>query len=618
MEHLEGDSFAEVLQRLRKRARLTQQALAQRIGAHRSTVSFWERGEYMPETLTTVLELARVLQLSEEDKRLLVEARFGTASILPWHNLPEQNPYFTGREVLLEALHSTLTAGEQGALIQAQAISGLGGIGKTQLALAYAYRYRESYHDILWALAESRETLVASYVTFAEQLRLEVRAEQEQQKVVEAVKRWLREHKGWLLILDNLEDLELVRAFVPTPRQGAVVLTTRRAETSPLAHALAMDTLGEEEGILFLLRRAGLLALEAPLETAARERREMASTIVEALGGLPLALDQAGAYLAETHCRLSDYLVLVQREREALLKRRGAVPSEHPQSVTATFSLALAQVHQRSEAASELLRLCAYLAPEAIPLDLISQESASLGPVLAPVLAHVLALDAALETLQVYSLVRLEAESRTLSLHRLVQAVQQEALSTHEQRRWAERAVRLLNISFPPPEVPTWERCQELLPHALLCAGHIKRWDLAFPEAASLLQHTGQYLYQRGAYEQALPLLQQALAIRKQVYNLDHFNVATSLNDLGDLYLAQGQYEAALPLYQRALAICEQVLGPVHPDVAQSLNDLALLYHNIGQYEVALPLDQKALAIREQTQGLTHPLVALALNKLGR
>ena len=254
-----------MLQRLRKRARLTQQALAERIGAHRSTVSFWERGEYVPETLTTVLELARVLQLSDEDKRLLVEARFGTASILPWHNLPEQNPYFTGREELLEALHSTLTAGEQVALIQAQAISGLGGIGKTQLALAYAYRYRESYHDILWALAESRETLVTSYVTFAEQLRLELRAEQEQQKVVEAVKRWLREHKGWLLILDNLEDLELVRAFVPTPRQGAVVLTTRRAETSPLARSLELDTLGEKEGILFLLRRAGLLALEAPL-----------------------------------------------------------------------------------------------------------------------------------------------------------------------------------------------------------------------------------------------------------------------------------------------------------------------------------------------------------------
>src|SRR5215472_12156237 len=123
MDESEGGSFGDPLQRLRKRARLTQAALAERIGAHRTTVSFWERGEYMPETLTMVLELARVLQLNETDRRLLIEARFGTASILPFHNLPEPNPYFTGRDTLLETLHAALTAGEQVALVQAQAIS---------------------------------------------------------------------------------------------------------------------------------------------------------------------------------------------------------------------------------------------------------------------------------------------------------------------------------------------------------------------------------------------------------------------------------------------------------------------------------------------------------------
>src|SRR5689334_13543974 len=102
MDHLDEASFGELLQRFRKRTQLTQQALAERIGAHRSTISFWERGEYVPETLTTVLELARVLHLREDEERLLVEARFGTASILPLHNLPEQNPYFTGRQALLE------------------------------------------------------------------------------------------------------------------------------------------------------------------------------------------------------------------------------------------------------------------------------------------------------------------------------------------------------------------------------------------------------------------------------------------------------------------------------------------------------------------------------------
>lgn len=616
MDHWQGESFGDLLQRLRKRARLTQAALAERIGAHRTTVSFWERGEYLPETLTMVLELARVLQLNETDQRLLIEARFGTASILPFHNLPDPNPYFTGRTRLLETLHAALTAGEQVALVQAQAISGLGGIGKTQLALAYAYRYRQHYHDMLWALAESHETLTTSYMTLAQHLHLDLRSEHEQQKVVEAVKRWLREHKGWLLILDNLEDLSLVRAFVPTPHQGAVLLTTRRAETSPLAYALALDVLPEEEGILFLLRRAGQLPMEATLAAAAPAQRAAAQAIVEALGALPLALDQAGAYLAETRCRLPDYLALLQQEQAVLLGRRGTIPGDHPQSVITTFALTFERVRQRNEAASNLLKLCAYLAPEAIPLDLFRLKGVELGPELTPVTAQALALDAVLETLQAYSLVRRETEQDTLSLHRLVQVVQQEALTAAEQQCWAERAVRLVSASFPVPEAATWARCQQLLPHALLCARHIGRWGFAFPEAGILLHQAGRYLFQRAAYEQGQPLLQQALVLREQVLGPNHPDVAQTLDILARLSHEQGQYHQALPLYQHALAIREQTLGPAHLDVAQSLNSLAEYYRFQGQYAEAQPLSERALAIAEQLHGPNHPDVAQSLNNL--
>ncbi len=617
MDQPEGATFAELLKRFRKRAQLTQMNLAERLGSHRSTVSFWERGEYVPETLMMVLELARVLRLGEAEKRLLVEARFGTASILPLYNLPEQNPYFTGREALLEMLHRSLAAGEQVALVQTQAISGLGGIGKTQLALAYAYRYRAHYHDILWALADSRETLVASYVTFAQHLRLDLgAAAHEQPKAVEAVKRWLREHRGWLLILDNLEDLGLVREFVPAPRQGAVVLTTRRAETSPVARTLALDELQEEEGLLFLLRRSGRLALETTLAEASLHHYNSARAIVQELGGLPLALDQAGGYIAETRCSVSDYLALFQQEHHTLLQRRGAVPSEHPEPVTTTFALAFAQVELRNELATQVLRLCAFLAPEAIPLDLLIQGTADLRPDVESGTAQTLAFNAALETLQAYSLVRREAEQGRLSLHRLVQAVQKEALSEPEQKRWAERAVRLLSAAFPMPTPATWERCQQLIPHALLCAEHIRRWGVTFPEAASLLHRTGIYLSHRAAYEQALPLLQGALALQEQVADPDRQRVAEILNDLALLILAQGQYNQALPLLQRTLAIREQVLPPQHPDIAETLNSLATLYWSWGRYEQTLPLLQRALAIREQALGSTHPDVATILNTL--
>jgi tetratricopeptide (TPR) repeat protein/transcriptional regulator with XRE-family HTH domain len=660
MDQLEGAPFAEVLHRFRTRARLTQARLSERLGTHRNTVSLWERGEYLPETLTMVLELARVLQLSEADKRLLLEARFGTASILPFANLPEPNPYFTGREAPLAALHAALAAGGPVAVSQPQAISGLGGIGKTQLALAYAARYRAHYHDLLWALAESRETLVTSYVAIAEHLRLELRAAQEPQRVVEAVKRWLGGHRGWLLVLDNIEDLGLVRAFVPSSRQGAVLLTTRRTETSPVARALVLDVLPAEEGALFLLRRAGSLALESELAEAPPQHQATARAIAEALGGLPLALDQAGAYIAETRCALSDYLALLQQERATLLRRRGAVPGEHPASVTATFALAFAEVQQKSETAAELLKLCAVLAPEAIPLELLRQGAAELGPVLAPVTADALACNAALEILQTYSLARRDPEGHTLSLHRLVQAVLLEAMGPEERSLWNARAIAALNAAFPNVWRQVWgqwERCRQLVPHvlALSAATPAEQGSLVL---AALLTKAADYAFQRAHYEQAESLYQRALRLREQILGPDHPEVTFPLNGLADAQREQGRYADAEPLYQRAvhlweglraahsqvpsplnnlallywkqgryaeaepllaraLLVAEENFGPDHPEIASYLNNLALLYCDQGRYAEAEPLSWRALSLDEQTFGPDHPEVAYSLNMLG-
>lgn len=149
----EDEFFSDLLKEFRKRKKLTQSQLANRIEASREAVSLWERGEYKPETTRMVDALVLALDLNDEEKRLLFEAYLGTASVLPLHNFPEYNPYFTGRETILKSLHAHLSTGKQVALTQMQAISGLGGIGKTQVAIEYACRFREHYHDILWVVA---------------------------------------------------------------------------------------------------------------------------------------------------------------------------------------------------------------------------------------------------------------------------------------------------------------------------------------------------------------------------------------------------------------------------------------------------------------------------------
>src|SRR5436305_2411075 len=164
-----------------------------------------------------------------------------------------RNPYFTGREDLLTRLHNTLTTGSKAALTQPQAISGLGGIGKTQTAIEYAYRYRDEYQMLLWARAETREDLVAEVVAIAELLNLPEKSAHEQQITTNAVKQWLETHSGWLLILDNADHLTIVRDFLPTGNRGHILLTTRAQVMGGIARQVQIETMLPEERPLFLL-----------------------------------------------------------------------------------------------------------------------------------------------------------------------------------------------------------------------------------------------------------------------------------------------------------------------------------------------------------------------------
>jgi hypothetical protein len=219
---------------------------------------------------------------------------------------------------------------------QPQAISGLGGIGKTQLAIEYAYRYRAEYQAVFWVRAETTETIYASYCELAALLGLPEKEAQEQEIVMQAVQRWLRQANGWLLILDNADDLNQVRAFVPKGVTGHLLFTTRTHITGKVAKCLEVDTLDREMGALLLLRRAGLIKSDISFDEALPADQSMALALSEELGGLPLALDQAGAYIEETECGLENYQRLYQTKRAALLARRGMLSGDYPASVATT------------------------------------------------------------------------------------------------------------------------------------------------------------------------------------------------------------------------------------------------------------------------------------------
>ena len=341
----------------------------------------------------------------------------------------QRNPCFTGREELLAQIHTHFASQ------QALALCGLGGIGKTQIALQYAHQYQQEYQAVLWTVASTSAALFSGYVAIADELNLQPKLT----KTVKAVKQWLATHTKWLLILDNANDLAIISAFLPARLSGHVLLTTQAQATGRLAHRIEVDPLPQESGTLLLLRRAGLLAPDADLGDAAPIDEASARAICEELAGLPLAIDQAGAYIEEMQCSLSDYQEHYQMHRYHLLERRGGLIANHLQSVTTTFTLAFEQVRQKNEAALELLKFCAFLAPP-IPLSLITQGTVYLGALLGPVTADPFQLDQALSTLQAYSLIQRDGKNRTLSLHPLVRAVIQESMTVHERAQWKIRA----------------------------------------------------------------------------------------------------------------------------------------------------------------------------------
>src|SRR5947209_6660748 len=352
---------------------------------------------------------------------------------------------------------------------------------------------------------------------------------------------------------------------------------------SGLTRKIELDTMKPEEGAEFLLRRAGIITEDATLDRASTTDRAAAVDILRAMGGLPLALDQAGAYIEETNESVSNYLPIYQRQRAELLNRRGGLVSDHPESVATTWSLAFERVERANPAATELMRFCAFLAPDTIPEELIIEGASHLGLVLQPVAANRNRLNAALVELLKYSLIRRDSGSQTLTIHRLVQAVIKDEMDKKTQRRWAQRAVRATRQVFPFGEPAPWLRSQRYLPHVLICEEHIKQWNLTLVEAANLLNNAGTYLKNRGQYREAEPLQQYALSIGETLYGRDHPNTTFLLHNLANLYSMQGRNEETLPLYQRALAIYEKVFGPDHRHTKGVREDYTNLLKKMGQ-----------------------------------
>jgi len=520
----------------------------------------------------------------------------------PVWNVPHlRNRNFIGREDLLKELRSTLESGQHAAVTQA--ITGLGGVGKTQLAMEYAFRHTGEYDLVWWMRAEEPATLAVDYAQLATELALPARDLPAQSQVIAGVRRWLGENGGWLLVFDNVDSSEEIRPYLPQSITGHVLITSRNPNWMATALALPVPAWEREETVEFLCRRIK------------QTDKAIADELAKELGDLPLALEQAAAYMETTGRTMADYLDLFRHYNLELMKG-DRPPEDYKATVTTTWKLAFERVQAASPTGADMLRLCAFLAPDHIPKEILTNGREWLPERL--VAATPIEFDRAVAVLRRYSLLNVDNEG--LSLHRLVQAVQRDEMTGEERHDWAETALRFVNglSDSYRSDMRMLRGYLRLLPHVLVATGHAERFlGPEHPDVATSLNNLALLYYTQGRYDQAEPLLMRTLAIREKVLRPEHPDVAQSLNNLAVLYHDQGKYDQAEPLYQHALVIREKVLGPEHPGVvATFLSNLASLYHDQGKYDQAEPLHQRALAIREKVLGPKHPDVTQSLNNL--
>jgi transcriptional regulator with XRE-family HTH domain len=458
-------SFGDRLRQERQLRGFTQEQLAEALGVSPRTISRWEQGLALPRYYTQ-RQLGRLLGREPEE---FFPGFDQQESLSPLWTVPfPRNPGFTGREEILHVLHTRLTTQLPTPISQATALCGLGGIGKTQVAIEYAHRYAQEYHAVFWLAAETSESLMASLQQIAEQLQLSERQAAKQTQMVMAVQRWLATHSQWLLIADNVDDLDLLQRVLPPQRRGVLLLTTRRQALGPQVEPLELPTMSSEEGATFLLRRARQPDVSgSDLPQGARPFAPAITELGELLGGLPLALDQAGAYIEETGCSVVEYLERYHHQRKNVLGRRGIHGCAHPDSVMTTLSLAIQRIAREHPAAADLLYACSFLDPEDISEKLLVEGASHLGPRLGPVLDDAYQFDFIMAALRSASLVTRCPQTHTFAVHRLVQAVLQDQMEPAERRLWSERVLRMINATSPERNFDIRPQCEQLLGQAL-------------------------------------------------------------------------------------------------------------------------------------------------------
>lgn len=498
------------------------------------------------------------------------------------------NPLFTGRAKDLNWIGETLARGEPVALLH-----GMGGVGKTLTAAEFARAHAAYYTTVWWVVAETASEADAGYGALAKELSLPGYDPQDAAATRKAVVDWMDRDTGWLVVLDNAESPAALKDWLPHAAKGHLLITSRNPDWKTRAKVHPIDVWPVAVAADFLMERSG------------DHDRAAAEKLAETLGALPLACEQAGAYVAETGCGLSGYAELLETEAAEMLATLPADPT-YPRSLAATVTLAVEVVGTGSPLAVAILRALAWLAADGIPRWLLDTWPAEETEV-----------DDALALLLRRALLR-RGDDGMFAVHRLTQSVVRG--SDPQPLASAGAAIRVVSRGVegrPQFNVNLWPRYAALLPHGAALFALLPDPPPEPDAAAPICGQLGLYLrHAHGDHLGARTWYERELRLTETLHGPDHPETAVALANLADLSGEMGDYVEAKSLFQRALAINETALGPDHPNVASLLTGLGAIHNQLGELDDARRCQERALQIDGANFGPDQLLVATALNNL--
>lgn len=446
-------------------------------------------------------------------------------------NVPSRNPYFTGRDEELKRLRALFPSGTP------MAVCGLAGMGKTALAIEYAYRYRNEYRSTLFCRAGSEDELGRGCEEIARLLSLGAADIQPR----DAVRGWLERNDGWLLIIDDTDDPALARTILPASLRGHVLYTTRTQQVSALgAQPLILDSLPLDATLGFFQKRLGRPELN-------ESERSAAAQLVEEVGALPLAVEQAAAYIANRNSRIQDYLASYRKRRLGLLDQQSAVSAGREVSVSAVLEPTLEEI-EKTPASADVLRIASFLASDPIPTLLLAGGSKHLGDAIASALAGAaddpLALDEVLDPLTRFSLIVRDLAAQAFSVHRIVSALVRARV--RDGASWQQRIALALDATFPEPAWETVPVCVAMIPHVMAV--------LTSVNAPRLRIRAGQYFLLRGDAIRAEECLRQAIVPSEKGPE-----TIIALDLLAQACFAQSRFADAIELLRHAVELSDQL-----------------------------------------------------------